>query len=124
MFLFEELENIEILALLIIVTDFACKIEICKWLFSVGEMCFKNNVYAWYSFITNRASRSLAKTGFETKLRSRTRMPKSEKIILIFFMVFHTCTQTEHSHIFNFLGHFLFFSHVSTGKRYILHCSV
>jgi len=35
MFLFEELENIEILALLIIVTDFVCDIEIYKWLFSV-----------------------------------------------------------------------------------------
>ena len=51
-------------------------------------------------------------------IRSRTRMPKSEKTIIRFFMICHTCTQTEHPRIFMILGGFQFLSYVLSGKQY------
>ena len=51
-------------------------------------------------------------------------MPKSEKTILRFFMICHTCTQTEHPRIFMILGGFQFLSYVLSGKHYFLCFSV
>jgi hypothetical protein len=45
-------------------------------------------------------------------------MPKSEKTIIRFFMICHTCTQTEHPRIFMILGGFQFLSYVLSGKQY------